>query len=733
MSHTSVGLGTTVIALGLGLLILASPIAHGQTYDRILWMKGGHKAPVTATISSPDGRTLVTGSLDGKVKFWDVERQRVLRSIPLPSGVTALCFTADGTELLVGTNDGSLHHVDPTRDRIIRTFRAHEGPLLSIAVARDTTLMVTSGGDGVARLWEVTDDAPKGILTGHTAAVNCVDITADGRTVASASDDFSVKIWDVATLSVVRTHVEMQRRVYSVRFHPDGLSYATAATSQLMEQSVGLFRTSDGGLIRYVNPGTWQAIRSIAFSPDGRYIVSAAEDRDNIAPRGPTLILSDLTRPGTRIGFLLESATYPLAVTFLGNSMTIAWGNLTPEVHAAHFTDSALGAAFNVHSFSDDVTSVAWSADAATVATGCLDGSVILWNATTGDRLRSFRHAEGVRGVAFTPDGRQIASASDDGSVKVWRLDTADPAPVTLVVSSEWIASSVSCSPIGHRIAAGIGGFDSTVIVWDEFDTDRRTLLHAHASAVNTVAYTSDGRYLISGGDDGMVHIWETSSSTPVTSIPVDPKGVTWVEISPDGSALAAGGRSGSITLWDIPSGDPLLRLDGHDQPVTSIRFLPGRRLMSAAMDSTIRFWDIDERRELASVRGLHAAHLGIAVEAGGDRLAAGTNDVSLILWRDATATVDPKATRGGETIRAVAPNPFAHSVCFSLAVPYDGYYRLTITDVTGHEVGRPLDGRVAAGAWAINWSPGGIPAGVYFYRLTAPDGAKTGMIQHVR
>ena len=201
-----------------------------------LWLRSleGHTAAVTAVALSPDGRTIVSGSLDRTVKVWDAHDGRLLRSLEgHTAAVTAVALSADGRTIVSGAED----------DRTVKVWDANDGRLLRS-------------------------------LEGHTAAVTAVALSADGRTIVSGAWDSTVKVWDAHDGRLLRSLEGHTDRVRAVALSPDGRTIVSGSA----DRTVKVWEAESGRLLRSLE-GHTGSVQAVAVSPDGRTIVSGSRDR----------------------------------------------------------------------------------------------------------------------------------------------------------------------------------------------------------------------------------------------------------------------------------------------------------------------------------------------------------------------------------------------------------------------------------------------------------------------
>ncbi|OOF94051.1 hypothetical protein ASPCADRAFT_208654 [Aspergillus carbonarius ITEM 5010] len=275
-------------------------------------------------------------------------------------------------------------------------------------------------------------------------------------------------------------------------------------------------------------------VRSVAFSPDGRWLASGANDR--------TIKLWDVS-------------TSTLQQTLEGHN-----GN---------------------------VESIAFSPNGRQIASGSTDNTVKIWDLLTSTHQTLEGHEKRVRSIAFSADGRWLASGSDDRTVKLWDLTTNSQQ----TLKGHWTyVGSVAFSADGRWLASGSD--DKTLIIWDPV----RGGIHKtfeESNFVESVAFAPDGR-LASGA--GAIQIWDPATGTVQQTLG-NPNDRAWsLAFSPDGTLLASSHLlDRTIRLWDLATGTLQRILRGHPWSAQCVAFSPdGRRLASCSAGNIIKLWDLD-------------------------------------------------------------------------------------------------------------------------------------------
>lgn len=311
--------------------------------------------------------------------------------------------------------------------------------------------------------------------------------------------------------------------------------------------------------------GHFNSVRSVKFSPDGRYIVSGSVDRTIKVWR-----IND----GMIVRNFIGHKNYVNSVCFSNDANYIVSGSSDSTVRVWDIRNVKQIKILKGHNAR--VSSVALSPNNEYIASGGWDNLIKIWRFQTGQELKTLKgHTGYVRSVAFSPDGKYIISGSDDGSIKIWGTETGMTAR-TLKGHTKTVYS-VKFNAQGTLIASGSG--DNSIIIWDATSGKRLKTLRGHTDFVRSVCFSPDGKYLISGSDDKLLKMWDIETGNELMTFTGHSKIIYTTDISVNQSYIVSGSWDKAIKLWKsgIENEKYQQKIQAEMPPIIEIKPIAGR------------------------------------------------------------------------------------------------------------------------------------------------------------
>jgi WD40 repeat protein/tRNA A-37 threonylcarbamoyl transferase component Bud32 len=564
-------------------------------------------------------------------------------------GVLAVAFSPDARRLATAGADRSIKVWDRPRARLLLTLRGHRGTVSAVGFSPDGKVLASGGADATLFLWDARSGKRLATLRGHTAGVSGLAFDPRGKRLASTAGEplrGELKLWDLATGKAPHG-LAWHNLLAAVAYSPDGRLLVTAG--------------HDGSVTAH-DPATLKSLRtfqgrtewivpwaSVAFSTDGRWLAAGSPDGlvrvwDRASGQESFTALTP-TRAGVS-GLAFAGPDGRILVAAGADNTARGW-----------FTRSGKPA-FTLRGHTRALGAVACTPDGSCLASASLDRTVKLWDLSRRDDELTLRWPnQGVTAITFSPDGTRLACATRDRALKVWDVAKAK-ARLTRWDLPESV-TGLAFSPDGARLAAA--GGDGTVRLLDATGQEVASLRgpgpRVATAPGSAIAFRPDGRLLAVATGDGRVRLLEVDSGRLTLTLPAHRGPIHAVAFSPDGLLLATAGADGFARVWDAVTGRETLALGGHDGPVYALAFsLADRRLATAGQDELIRIHDTATGATIRSLRGHAGAVRSLAYGPEG-RLASAGDDRAVRLWGPSGQEL--LALRGHtEALRTVAFSP---------------------------------------------------------------------------
>jgi WD40 repeat protein len=475
---------------------------------------------------------------------------------------------------------------------------SHREHVRALAYRPDGRLLASASRDGTIRLWEPETGRLARILVGHQGPAqsdqNAVAVawSPDGRYLATAGMDNAVQLWEAGTGRPLRTLKGHTQPVCAVAWSDDGRTLASGGRD-------GTIRLWDPASVQPLDTlqGEKGLIFALAWAPKSKLLAAATIQK--------AVQLWDTET--SRLVRTFPSKEEADAVAWAPDGTMLAYADW--KDHSVQCWDMATGRLRHTLRHEGNVHAVAWSPDGARLVSAG-NGCVCIWDARSGQLLRTIRTVVWrMAAVAWAPDGKAIVSGGDDGAVRVWNPDTGEmlrSLPAAGLHTNGLY--DIAWSPDGSMLASASSWAEATVRLWDSRTGQLLHTLEGHkGEGVRRVAWAPDSKFVASaGGDDRTVRVWDAQTGRALAVLEGHTHWVHSVAWSPDGKTLASGGEDHTVRLWDVPSGKCLHILEGHTGLVNDVAWSPdGQKLASTdAEGRAVRVWQAGTGKLLQTLGG---------------------------------------------------------------------------------------------------------------------------------
>jgi WD40 repeat protein len=425
----------------------------------------------TAVAFSADGSEFVTAGGDGVARVRSIDGTLV-SEVRHNAAIDDAAFSPNGKKLATATEDGTAMVTDLEAGSTLATFTGHTGPVATVAFSPTGDLVATGGQDGVVRLWRPEGGAEVAALVGHQAPVNQVAFSPSGDTVLSASDDSTARIWSTAgpLASFPQASATAVPGAYEETFSTGG-RYAAVTVEPADFNDPFPVETIDvaTGEVRSQFPlGDDSAVP--ALSADGELTVTTNFDKTSIRRTSDGSVVAEV--PITR--------AYDAAFDDSGHRLLVVGESGQAGVYDAG--SGKIVTELEGHDPSYEVVGAAFSPDASRVLTASVDGTARIWDATSGKQL--------LQVDAFGPPHKQYEQHA-----------------------------TLALSPDG-KVLATSAGYEDDAQLWDARTGERlATLEGVKSGGLADLAFSDDGRFIVTAPLSGSVRLWDGHSGRLLASV----------------------------------------------------------------------------------------------------------------------------------------------------------------------------------------------------------------------
>jgi WD40 repeat protein/class 3 adenylate cyclase/GTPase SAR1 family protein len=466
---------------------------------------------------------IVSAGSNGVIKLWDKECGEEIRSFDTQVSKLSV-MVINGENIVVGAEDGTIKIVNIGKDGAEKTLNTHQGEIESLAVAGKT--IISGAADGSINSWNLETGHKQRTFKGHEEAVR--NIVVVGDTFISGASDGTIKLWDLETGKEIKVFERHSERIFSI-----------AVSGNKIAAGCG------DGFIKIWDMNTGKVIRSIRAHI---FPVNSVAVKDNI--------------------IVSAAGDAAIKLWYMDNGKEV----MSFKRHHEERINSVAIMGSNIVSGSDDNT-------------------VKIWDREKSKETVLRGHNMNVNCVLLIPGA--IISGAAGASIKIWDMKTSRE-----IRTLKGHRSGVNCLAFKDNMIIS-GAFDKTIKLWDKESGEEIFTFTGHKDRVNCLEAV-DG-FIVSGAANGEIKIWNVESRREVDSFKAHEMAVSDVAVV--GKKVISASYDHTVKLWDQGKHRCIYVFEGHTQPVNCVEIIGGHIVISGASDRTLKLWDIHSGQCIKTIR----------------------------------------------------------------------------------------------------------------------------------
>lgn len=514
------------------------------------------------------------------------------------------------------------------KSSLMMTLTGHTNEINACVFSPDSKVVCSASEDNTLKLWNIKTGKEYMTLTGHMDQVSSCDYSNDGTRIVSGSWDKTAKIWDSLTGKLIRT---LSGDEFSIMY----CSYLNN-DDRIITDSDNILRVWDSNTGKEIL--SMNKFKNVYFdgsssayaimSRDGVYLALMKAIDEDFGLWSHSLTLYNILNGEIRV--LLEERNRDVkfisCYAFSKDSRYLTAG----IQNTLKLWDTKTCNELMIFSGNDTIHSCAFSPDGRFVLSGSVD--LTLWDIQTGEKVKTFADQnDRIRTCSFSKDGMMIVSGRRDHTLKIW--DTCHDQETAFTTGHDLGIRCCAFSPDGRSVVTGSN--DSTLKLWDSRTGHELLTLTGHSDRIRSCAFSPDGSKIMSGGDDKGIRIWDitTKKNTVFEQTSI----ITCSAFSPDGCSMVCS-NDDQLLLYDIKNRAVIAVLKGHEDSVECCAYSPdGRLLVSGSYDKTLKIWDVKRATELMTLKGHTSNVASCAFSPDGNRIVSGSYDNTIKVWDNLT------------------------------------------------------------------------------------------------
>lgn len=527
--------------------------------------------------------------------------------------VASAAMSQDGSRLISSCGDGKARLWNPATGVELAAWSGRQRFRGKVGFSPDGALAFAAAMDGHISIWDTVTFAEVATLNGHTAAVTFASFTDNAR-VVSTSEDGTARFWDAKSGAELR-RMKHDEVIHRAALDPTSTRLATASR----DKTVRIW-TLDVQVEPIVLRGHTDSVVFVRWNERGDRVVSASYDG--------TARVWDVQRAAELARFTHGARV--LFATFSPDGSSVTSGATSGPPSAWDTTSGR--ELFRLQGQSNTVLGANYSKDGRWIVTNSRDNTIRLWDSRTGTEWSCLRgHVETPWIAEFTPNGQHILTCGDT-TARLWPI--AQDSGQNIIASPKADSGTVHLSPDERHIFET----GNNRARWIDVKSGLDSPIPEIATPNGATAISPDGALIRIAFPGHSVHSWDLAKRVEGPTLSGHTRRVHHIAHDAAGRRIVTASEDGTVRVWDAATGRELLLLTGHDEAVNSAEFdRAGKRIVTAGRDKTVRIWDAETGAELHTLRGHDNAVQYACFSADGTRILSTSAEFAARVWDAAT------------------------------------------------------------------------------------------------
>lgn len=469
----------------------------------------------------------------------------------------------------------------------------HNYRVKAVDLSPDGKIVASGGADFIVRLWDSVTGKELHKLIGHKMAIHSLAFSPDGRLLASSSGDKKVIIWNVHSGELVASFLGHHGQVYCLSFSPNGDILASGSA----DNSIRLWDVHARKELSTLH-GHNGYVAGLCFSLDGNLLASIGGDNYIRIwdPKSRTAVSNIPLRQGP-----------PGPISFSPSGRNIAYGHSDNTIRLFDITGNK--ECLSIVTNGIGTRSLAYSRDDKIIASGGEDGIIRTWDPRSGQEIRKYiGHLGPITSLTISNDSKILVSGSEDGTLRLWNIHSAEER-ITFI-SHQGAVTALQYSPDGRMLASGAS--DRNVIIWDTTTFKPIIKYGGHRSVISSITFSPDGHTLLSGDWNGDIHIYDTHLYRTKDTVSPRESCVESIFYVRHGNSIICTYYDNCSLSYDMGNGNTRLIMYDGGEEAHDVKASVDNNIVAFLRDDNVDIWSLGIHHRLLSIK--IAAHSALAI-----------------------------------------------------------------------------------------------------------------------